>query len=197
MANLKDSQTIQNLINSFAGESQARNRYTMFAGVANKEGYNQVAQVFLETAENERLHAKEFYNRIALYLGENRCEKFTVKASYPVTLGDTYNNLLAAADGEHEEFVVLYKEAGEVADKEGFGEIAALFRNIGKVEDEHEKRYRKLAARVKNGTFFKRDHEVEWKCSKCGHVHRGTEAPKMCPICKHPQPYFEERIANY
>lgn len=195
--NLKGTKTLQNLINSFAGESQARNRYTMYAGVAQKEGYIQIQQVFLSTADNERLHAKEFYKKIADYLGPNVSEKFMVQSEYPVELGDTYHNLLAAAEGEHEEFALAYKEAGDIAEQEGFADIAALFRLIAVVEKEHEDRYRAFAEHVKNGTLYKRETPVQWICSKCGHVHTGLTAPKSCPICRHDQGYFIENVKNY
>ncbi len=188
---VKGTKTEQNLLKAFAGESQARNRYTFFASVAKKEGYEQISGVFTETAEQEKEHAKKFFK----YLEGGMVE---ITASYPAgKISNTLENLLEAADGENEEWGVLYPEFAKVADEEGFPEIANTFRNIAKVEAEHERRYRVLADRVKAGKVFKREEEIEWQCRNCGYVHTGTEAPDLCPSCTHPQAYFEPMKKNY
>ena len=191
MKSIKGTMTEQNLLKAFAGESQARNRYTFFASVAKKEGYEQIAGVFMETAEQEKEHAKRFFK----YLEGG---PLTITASYPAgIIGTTTENLLAAAEGEHEEWDVLYAEFGDVAEKEGFPEIANTFRQIAKVEAEHEKRYLKLLSRITDGNFFVRDNEIWWQCRNCGFVIEAEEAPKLCPACKHPQAYFEPKKENY
>ena len=191
MKSIKGTMTEQNLLKAFAGESQARNRYTFFASVAKKEGYEQIAGVFMETAEQEKEHAKRFFK----YLEGG---PLTITASYPAgIIGTTTENLLAAAEGEHEEWDVLYAEFGDVAEKEGFPEIANTFRQIAKVEAEHEKRYRKLLSRITDGNFFVRDNEIWWQCRNCGYVIKAKEAPLKCPACAHPQSYFEPKKENY
>lgn len=191
MKSIKGTMTEQNLLKAFAGESQARNRYTFFASVAKKEGYEQIAGVFMETAEQEKEHAKRFFK----YLEGG---PLTITASYPAgIIGTTTENLLAAAEGEHEEWDVLYAEFGDVAEKEGFPEIANTFRQIAKVEAEHEKRYLKLLSRITDGNFFVRDNEIWWQCRNCGYVCKASEAPQICPSCKHPQAYFEPKKENY
>lgn len=188
---LKGSKTEKNLLKSFAGESQARNRYTFFASIAKKEGYEQIAGIFLETADNEKEHAEVFFK----YL-EGGDVKIT--AEYPAgKIGDTAKNLLAAAEGEKLEWSTLYPDFEKVAKDEGFDEIAESFEEIAEVEEQHENRYRKLLENVKNGTVFKRNVEVEWKCRNCGYVHHGKEAPETCPACKHPQSYYELLAENY
>jgi rubrerythrin len=188
---LKGSKTEQNLLAAFAGESQARNRYTFFAKAAQKEGYEHIAEIFLETADNERLHAKQFFNHLQGGMVE-------ITATYPAgVVGATAENLEAAAGGEHEEWEVLYPTAAKAAKEEGFDDIARTFEYIAKVEVEHEKRYLKLLDRVKKGEVFFRDGEVYWKCRKCGHIHKASNAPKVCPLCKHPQSYFQVREENY
>jgi rubrerythrin len=187
---LKGSQTEKNLLIAFAGESQARNRYTYYASVAKKEGYEQIAAIFLETAENEKEHAKVFFK----HLGEGTAE---ITAGFPFHLGDTLTNLLAAAEGENYEWTTMYQNFAEVAKKEGFKEIAASFREIAKVEKFHESRYRALAAHVKNGTLFKRTEPVVWHCRNCGYVVKGKNAPSACPSCKHPRAYYEVLADNY
>ena len=187
----KGTKTEQNLLKSFAGESQARSRYTFFASVAKKEGFEQIAGVFMETAEQEKEHAKRFFK----FLEGGMVE---ITASYPAgVIGTTEQNLEAAAAGENEEWVELYPEFADVADAEGFPAIAKVFREIAKVEAEHEKRYRTLLARVKEGGVFKRDEEIVWQCRNCGYVHTGKEAPQACPACAHPQAYFEPMKTNY
>jgi len=191
MKSLKGTKTEHNLLASFAGESQARNRYTYFASVAKKAGYEQIAAIFLETAENEKEHAKLFFK----FLEGGEVE---ITASYPAgVIGDTAANLEASAAGEHMEWTVLYKEAAETAKEEGFDEVAHVFREIAEVEEEHEKRYRKLLANIKEGKVFKKDESVKWKCRNCGYVHEGKDAPKECPACAHPQAHFELQCENY
>lgn len=191
MEKLKGSQTEKNLLKAFAGESQARNRYTYFASEARKEGLEQISAIFLETAENEREHAKVFFK----YLEGG---EVTIEASYPAgKIGKTNENLLAAAEGEKLEWGTLYPEFEKVARQEGFTKVAESFKEIAEVEMEHEKRYRKLLENVKAGTVFKRDKVVKWKCRNCGYVHEGKEAPKVCPACSHPQSYYELFCANY
>ncbi len=188
---IKGTKTEKNLLASFAGESQARNRYTYFASVARKAGFEQIAAIFLETADNEKEHAKRFFK----FLEGGDVE---ITASYPAgVIGDTAANLKAAADGENLEWTKLYKEAETTAREEGFQEIAVLFKEIAEVEEEHEKRYRNLMKNVEEGTAFKKDTVVKWKCRNCGYVHEGKEAPQKCPACAHPQAYYELLSENY
>jgi rubrerythrin len=191
MQKLKGSQTEKNLLKAFAGESQARNRYTYFASVARKEGFEQIAAIFEETAENEKEHAKVFFKH--LEGGEA-----TIEASYPAgKIGTTAENLLAAAEGEKMEWSALYPGFEKIARKEGFDVIADSFKEIAEVEEKHEKRYRKLLENVKSDTVFKKEKVVRWKCRNCGYVHVGKEAPKECPACKHPQSFYELLSENY
>jgi len=191
MKKLKGTQTEQNLLKAFAGESQARNRYTFFASVARKEGYEQIAAIFTETADNEKEHAKVFFK----YLEGGDAE---ITATYPAgKIGTTAENLLAAAEGEKLEWGTIYPEFEKVARKEGFNDVANSFKEIAEVEEKHEKRYRKLLENVKSGKVFKKDKVVKWKCRNCGYVHEGKEAPKECPACKHPQAYYEVLEENY
>jgi rubrerythrin len=191
MKSVKGTKTEQNLLAAFAGESQARNRYTYFASVAKKAGYEQIAAIFLETAENEKEHAKRFFK--LLEGGEAE-----IKASYPAGLiGDTAKNLEEAAAGEKLEWGQLYPGAAKTAREEGFEHIANQFEEIAEVEEQHEKRYRKLLENVKKLTVFKRDKKVKWHCRNCGYVHEGTEAPEVCPACAHPQGYYELLAENY
>lgn len=191
MKSIKGTRTEENLLKSFAGESQARSRYTFFASVAKKEGYEQIAGVFMETAEQEKEHAKRFFK--FLEGGE-----VTITATYPAgKIGTTQENLLAAAMGEKEEWELLYPEFAKVADEEGFPEIAVAFRMIATVEAEHEKRYLKLLSRLTDGDYFMRDGEIWWQCRNCGYVCKAKEAPKLCPACKHPQAFFEPKKENY
>ena len=188
---VKGTQTEKNLLQSFAGESQARNRYTFFASIAKKEGYEQIAGVFLETAEQEKEHAKRFFKFLEGGMTE-------ITATFPAgVLGTTAENLRAAAEGENEEWSELYPAFAEVAAKEGFPQIAAVFRAIATVEAEHETRYRKLLERVEADGVFKRDEEIKWQCRNCGDVHTGKEAPEMCPSCAHPKAFFEPMKTNY
>jgi len=191
MAKIKGTKTEKNLLASFAGESQARNRYTYFASAAKKAGYEQIAAIFLETAENEKEHAKRFFK--LLEGGEAE-----ITASYPAgIIGDTAANLEAAAAGENLEWTKLYKEAEDVARQEGLEEIAKQFKEIAEVEEQHEKRYRKLLKNIKEDKVFKKDTEVKWKCRNCGYVHEGKVAPKECPACAHPQGFYEVLCENY
>lgn len=197
MKNLKGTKTLENLMKSVAGESQARNRYNWYASVASKEGYRQIEAIFNETADNEKEHAKRFYKLILEGLGDELPAGITINAAYPVALGNTYDNLKAAAAGEHEEWAELYPEFADVADSEGFPEVAAAFRKILKVEERHEIRYNKLKANVENGKVFKKDQPTAWICRNCGYVHEGSEAPQTCPACLHPQAYFQLFVESY
>ncbi len=191
MPSLIGTKTEQNLLKAFAGESQARNRYTFFASKAKKEGYVQIQNIFLETAANEKEHAEVFFKHLEGGMVE-------ITASYPAgKIGTTAENLLAAAEGEKEEWGILYPEFEKVAREEGFPEISESFEEIAEVEEEHEKRYRKLLARVKDGTVFKRDEKVEWHCLNCGYIHHGKEAPDLCPACKHAKEYYQLHVPNY
>ncbi|MFA5073570.1 MAG: rubrerythrin family protein [Nitrospirota bacterium] len=188
---LQGTQTEKNLLTAFAGESQARNRYTYFASVAKKEGYEQISAIFLETAENEKEHAKRFFKFL-----EGGMAEFT--ATFPAgRIGTTIENLQAAADGEQEEWSELYPGFEEIARQEGFPEVAAAFKYIGKVEIAHEKRYRKLLENITGGKVFKREKSVTWKCDNCGYHHEGAEAPEKCPACQHPKSYFELMVEAY
>jgi rubrerythrin len=188
---LKGTQTEKNLLTAFAGESQARNRYTFFASAARKEGYEQIGNVFVETAGNEKEHAEIFFK----YLQGGDVE---ITAKYPAgVIGTTLENLEAAANGEKAEWTEIYKDMEGTARKEGFTDIATSFKEISEVEEAHEKRYRKLAKNVASGEVFKKKTVVRWKCSNCGYIHEGTEAPKVCPACKHPQAYYELLAENY
>jgi rubrerythrin len=188
---IKGTETEKNLLKAFAGESQARNRYTYFAGVARKAGYEQIAAIFLETADNEKEHAKIFFKH--LEGGE-----VEITAAYPAgVIGDTKANLEAAAAGEKAEWSDLYAGFEKTARAEGFPEIAASFKQIAEVEGFHEKRYRKLAANIESGQVFKKPAPVKWHCINCGYVHEGPEAPALCPACKHPQAHYELLAENY
>jgi len=191
LKSVKGTKTEQNLLKSFAGESQARNRYTFFASVAKQEGFEQISAIFLETAENEKEHAEVFFK----YLEGGPLE---ITATYPAgAIGTTADNLLAAAEGEKEEWSVLYPTFAEEARAEGFDDIAESFTEIAEVEEQHEIRYRKLLANVKNNRVFSRETPVKWKCRNCGYVHEGTSAPETCPACKHPQSYYELWVEPY
>ena len=191
MVKLKGSKTEQNLLKAFAGESQARNRYTYFAKQAEKEGYEQIAAIFEETAENEKEHAKVFFKHLEGGMVE-------ITADYPAgVIGTTEENLLEAADGEKMEWGTLYPDFGKIAEEEGFPEIAHSFRNIAKVEAAHEKRYRTLLENVKENKVFKRNKPMKWKCRNCGFIHEGEEPPQTCPACQHPQSYYEILAENY
>ena len=195
--NLKGTKTAENLLKSFAGESQARNRYTYYASIADKEGYKQIRNIFIETADNEKEHAKRFYKFLLEGLKDELPTAFEIKADYPVAQGNTLDNLKAAAAGENEEWEDLYPSFAKVAEEEGFSEIAAAFRMIASAEKRHETRYNKLVANIETGKVFKKDEKVLWKCGNCGYVHEGFEAPEKCPACVHPQAHFELFVENY
>lgn len=175
---LKGSKTEANLWKAFAGESMARNKYTYFASKAKKEGYEQIAALFLETADNEKEHAKLWFKALE-------------------GIGDTAANLAAAAAGENEEWTAMYKEMAETAKAEGFDKLAYLFAAVGEIEKEHEERYRALLKNLEDGAVFKAGDVYVWKCRNCGHIHVGKEAPEVCPVCAHPQAYFERKAENY
>lgn len=187
---IRGTKTEQNLINAFAGESQARNRYSYFAKAAKEEGYEQISAIFLETAEQEKEHAKLFYD----YIGDTQGH---VNSFYPFELGTTEENLESAAAGENEEWAILYAEGEKIAREEGFNEIADTFHHVSHAEQHHERRYRKLLENVKNKTVFKKDFETDWMCRECGYIHHGKEAPEKCPNCRHPRAYYEVLCENY
>jgi len=191
MKSIKGSKTEQNLLKAFAGESQARNRYTYFASAAKKEGFEQISDIFLVTAENEKEHAKVFFK----FLEGGDVE---IVATYPAgKICSTAENLLEAANGENMEWTKLYSDFEAVAKKEGFDDVARKFKEIAEVEQQHEKRYRKLLENVKSGTVFKKDTKTKWRCRNCGYVHEGPTAPTKCPACDHPQAYYEVMAENY
>lgn len=188
---LKGTKTEKNLLAAFAGESQARNRYTYFASAARKEGFEQIANIFIETAENEKEHAKVFFKHLEGGDAE-------ITASYPAgAIKDTKSNLEAAAAGEKLEWTTLYADFGKIAQEEGFPEVARSFEQISKVERFHESRYRKLISNIDNKEVFKKKTSVKWHCINCGYVFEGTEAPKECPACKHPQSFYEALAENF
>jgi rubrerythrin len=191
MKSLKGTQTEKNLLAAFAGESQARNRYTYFASEAKKAGYEQISAIFLETADNEKEHAKVFFKHLQGGMVE-------ITAMYPAgVIGNTAENLKEAAEGEKAEWGTIYPDFATVAKKEGFPEVAQSFEQIAKVEAQHEKRYRTLIANIQNNQVFKKDKVVRWKCRNCGYIHEGVEPPAKCPACQHPQSYYELLAENY
>lgn len=191
MKTLKGSRTEQNLLKAFAGESQARMRYDYFAKQARKEGLEQIANIFDETSFNERSHAKQFFK----FLEGGMVE---ITASYPAgRVGTTLENLKASAEGENEEWTELYPEFARIAEEEGYREVASVFKLIAKVEKAHEERYRTLYSNLESGMVFKRGDKVIWKCMVCGYLHEAMSAPQQCPICGHPQAYFEIKETNY
>lgn len=198
MGKLQGTQTLVNLMASFAGECQARMRYTYFSSIAKKEGYVQISEIFIETANNEKEHAELFYKHIAAneYTSGNVVE-IPVNATFPVALGDTKNNLLHAASGENEEWYKLYPNFAAIAKQEGFDEIAETWLEVCIAEKAHENRYLKLAANIEQGQTFKRSSAVKWKCGNCGYLYEGAEAPDLCPACKHAQAYFELFAETY
>ena len=188
---IKGTKTEKNLLAAFAGESQARNRYTYFASAAKKEGFEQISRIFLETAENEKEHAKIFFKHL-------EGGDVEIMAAYPAgVIGDAKSNLEAAAAGENMEWTTLYANFAKIAREEGFLEVAISFEQISKVEKFHESRYRKLIANIAGKEVFKKKTTVKWHCINCGYVHEGPEAPKECPACKHPQSYYEVLAENY
>jgi len=189
--NFIGSQTEKNLLAAFAGESQARNKYTFFASVARKEGYEQIAGIFEETLANEKEHAELFFKHLKGGMVE-------IKASYPAgVIASTAENLKAAAEGEKLEWGTLYPNFADVAQQEGFADVANTFRMVAQVESYHERRYNKLLESVQQGKVFKKDQPVKWKCRNCGYVFEGTQAPEKCPVCAHPKAYFEVWVENY
>ncbi len=191
MTSIKATQTEKNLLTAFAGESQARNRYTYFASAAKKAGYEQISAIFIETADNEKEHAERLFK----FLEGGEVE---ITGSFPAgIIGDTVSNLDASADGENYEHTTMYPQFADVAEKEGFSEIAEVFRNIAVAEKAHEERYRALIENIKKNMVFKRDTVVKWKCRNCGYIHEGTEAPGECPACAHARAYFELWTKNY
>ncbi len=192
-------ETIKNLTKAFIGESQARNRYSFYAKVAKKEGFEQISELFLLTAENEREHAKWLFRLIndLKKKSEEDLEEIEVEASAPTTLGNTIENLKAAIDGEHYENTEMYPEFADTAEKEGFPEIGKRLRAIAKAEEHHERRYKKLLAEVEGDTVFKKEEKVYWVCRKCGYVHEGERPPEECPSCSHPSNYFELNCEKY
>ena len=175
---LKGSKTEQNLMAAFAGESQARNKYTYFASKAKKDGYEQIAEIFEETANNERVHAKMWFKELA-------------------GIGDTKENLAAAAEGENYEWTDMYEDFAKTAEAEGFSELAAKFRAVGEIEKHHEERYRALLKNIETARVFEKSEVKVWECRNCGHIVVGTKAPQVCPVCNHPQSYFEVHEENY
>ncbi|NLP48401.1 MAG: rubrerythrin family protein [Clostridiales bacterium] len=196
MSKLTGTKTVANLMKAFAGESQARNRYTYYASVANKEGYKQIRDVFQETADHEKEHAKRFYKFLLAGLDELPAS-ILVEAEYPVAQGNTLDNLKAAAMGEKEEWDELYPAFADIADEEGFPEIAEAFRSISISEKYHEDRYNKLIANIENETTFKKKETIVWKCGNCGYLHEGEEAIDECPACIHPQGHFQVYTEPY
>ena len=194
MKSLKGTRTAENLMKSFAGESQARMRYTYYASQAKKDGYVQIQNIFEETAGNEKEHAKRFFKFLSKSL---EGEKVEITADFPVALGTTKSNLFAAAEGEKEEWSDLYPSFADIADEEGFPEIAYVWREIAEAEERHERRYRKLLANIENNKVFEKDHEVEWKCNNCGYIHKGKSAPDICPACAHKIDHFELFCETY
>ena len=189
--NFSGSQTEKNLLAAFAGESQARNRYTFFASKAKKEGYEQIGAIFEETAANEKEHAELFFKHLKGGIVE-------ITASYPASIiASTADNLKAAAEGEKMERGTIYPNFGDIAEKEGFPEVAVTFRMVAQVEAYHERRYNKLLSNVQEGKVFKKDAPLKWKCRNCGAVIEGTMAPEKCPTCAHPKAYFEVWVENY
>ncbi|MHC1594430.1 MAG: rubrerythrin [Methanotrichaceae archaeon] len=191
MESLKGTRTEKNLLTAFAGESQARNRYNFFASQAKKEGYEQISAIFSDTAENEKEHAKRLFK----FLEGGEVE---ITAAFPAgVIGDTKENLRAAAAGENHEYTQMYPKFARIADEEGFQEIASVMRAIAVAEKEHETRYLALIENIEKEKVFKRDNVVKWRCRNCGYVYEGTEAPEECPACAHPRDYFELLCENY
>jgi len=191
--------TIENLVKAFIGESQARNRYTFYAKIAKKEGFEQIAGIFLITAENEKEHASNLFKLISVLKKKSneRLDEIKVEAVAPTVLGSTAENLKAAIAGENYEHTKMYPEFADVAEKEGFPEIAKRLRAIAKAEKHHEERYKKLLKEVGAGTFFKKEKEVWWVCRECGYIHFGKEPPEKCPSCDHPRSYFQLKCEEY
>ena len=188
---LNGTKTAENLLKAFAGESQARNRYTYYASVADKEGYKQIKNIFIETADNEKEHAKRFYKFLLEGMEGDMPFMIEITADYPVAQASTLENLKYAAGGEREEWSDLYPAFAKVAEEEGFPQIAAAFKMIAKAETAHETRFNKLAENIENGPVFKKAEKTKWKCGNCGYVHEGEGAPELCPACLHAKEHFE------
>ena len=195
MTAFKGSKTAECLMKAFAGESQAKNRYTYYAEKAVEEGFQQIAEIFRETAYNEEMHARLYFNHLVENLGNDAVE--INGAGYPVALASTEDNLKAAAEGEHAEWTDIYPSFAKVAEEEGFPEVATTFSGITKVEESHEIRYNKLLDNVKNASVFKKDTKILWKCRRCGFIIESAMAPPKCPVCAHPQAYYEMFVENY
>jgi len=191
--------TIENLVKAFIGESQARNRYTFYAKTAKKEGFEQIAEIFLTTAENEKEHASNLFKLIndLKKKSNEKLDEIKVEAVAPTVLGSTTENLKAAIAGENHEHTIMYPEFANVAEREGFPEIAKRLRAIAKAEEHHEERYKKLLREVEAGTFFKKEKDVWWVCRECGYIHFGKEPPEKCPSCDHPRSYFQLKCEEY
>ncbi|QGU00018.1 Rubrerythrin [Candidatus Syntrophocurvum alkaliphilum] len=197
MKSLKGTKTAENLMKAFAGESQARNRYTYYAAIADKEGYKQIRNIFIETADNEKEHAKRFYKFLLQGFEGELPTTIEIKDSFPAAQGTTLDNLKAAASGENEEWTDLYPVFADVAEEEGFQDIAVAFRMIASAEKSHEIRFNKLAENIEQNKVFKKDEKVQWKCGNCGYVHEGEGAPEKCPACIHPTSHFELFVETY
>lgn len=195
--NLKGTKTAVNLMKSFAGESQARMRYTYYASIADKEGYKQIRNIFNETADNEMAHAKRFYKFLLAGLKDELDANIEIESSFPVAQGNTLANLKSAASGENEEWEDMYPEFAKVADEEGFSEIAQVFRSVAAAEKAHEIRFNKLAANIENDKVFNKDETVRWKCGNCGYIHEGSGAPDLCSACAHGTAHFEVFVETY
>ena len=194
MSNLKGTETLKNLMAAFAGESQARNRYTFWSSIAKKEGYVEVSKIFEETANQEKEHAKRL---MKLMNTAAQGETLLVAGEFPVLMGTTVENLKAAAAGENEEWSLDYPKFADIADEEGFPAIAKMYREIAVAEKGHEERYLAFVKNIEEGKVFKKDTEVVWQCRNCGYLYEGTEAPEICPACLHPQAFFEVKKNNY
>lgn len=191
MASIKGTQTEKNLLASFAGESQARNRYAYFASAARKEGFIQVANIFEETADNEKEHAKRMFKFLEGGM-------VTIQAGYPAgKISTTDENLAASAEGEHEEWTKLYPDFAKTAKAEGFDKVAGMYESIAKAEAQHERRYRALLDNIKKGRVWKKEKPIKWRCDNCGYIHEGKEPPEVCPACNHPNKYFEVLAENW
>jgi len=190
MSKLAGTKTSENLARAFAGESQARNRYTFYAEYAKHEGHSAIEKEIKTIADNELAHAKVFYDLLVNGMGNGEIN-VNVNAGYPFELGDTLANLKAAANGEHEENVTIYPTFADVAKKEGFLEIESAFRMIANIEKEHEQKFNQLKTELEQQTLYQKKQPVQWLCTNCGHIHQGTDAPAICPVCKHPQGWFE------
>lgn len=197
MNHLLGTKTAENLLKAFAGESQARNRYTYYASVADKEGFKQIKNFFIETADNEKEHAKRFYKFLLEGFQGELPVTVEINAAFPVAQGTTLDNLKAAAGGEHEEWSELYPAFAKIAEDEGFPEIATAFKMIASAEKRHETRYNKLAKNIQTQQVFKKEETILWKCGNCGYIHEGTDAPEECPACVHPQAHFEVFAETY